>query len=53
MVSKSVKAKRGRREGDGTKKRHDNCNKRHDNSHDILRQFVTFYDNVRLFVPLT
>ena len=38
----TAKSKRGRREGDGKKKRHDN-----------LRHFATFYDNFRLFIPLT
>ena len=45
----SAKTKTGRREGDGRKNVRTICDKRHD----ILRQFATFYDNSRPFVPLT
>ena len=49
LEKKSAKSKRGRREGDGKKNVTTICDKRHD----VLRQFATFYDNFRLFVPLT
>ena len=43
--SKSAKTKRGRREGDGKKSV--------TTIYDNLRHFATFYDNFRLFIPLT
>ena len=42
----SAKSKRGRREGDGKKKRHDNLRQ-------TSRQFTTFYDNLRHFMTIS
>ena len=45
--------KRWRREGDGKKNVTTICDKNVTTIYDILRQRATFYDNFRLFVPLT
>ena len=49
----SAKTKRGRREGDGKKYVTTIFPTNVMTIYDILRQFATFYDNFRLFVPLT
>ena len=48
----SAKSKRGRREGDG-KKMSRQFATNVTTIYDMSRQFVTFYDNFRLYIPLT
>ena len=48
----SAKTKRGRREGDGKKMSRQSATNV-TTIYDMSRQFATFYDNFRLFVPLT